>query len=101
MADQRELQRKNQELIRKNRQLERELQKKEKTLTVYAAQPSRPEAVAERFREAVALKKARSTVASGRGALIEAENRSQLMTLLNEGIHAGASIKVVANLFGI
>ncbi len=56
MADQRELQRKNQELIRKNRQLERELQKKEKTLTVYAAQPSRPEAVAERFREAVALK---------------------------------------------
>jgi hypothetical protein len=30
MADQRELQRKNQELIRKNRQLERELQKKEK-----------------------------------------------------------------------
>ena len=46
MADQRELQRKNQELIRKNRQLERELQKKEKALTVYAAQPSRPEAVA-------------------------------------------------------
>jgi transposase-like protein len=33
MADQRELQRKNQELIRKNRQLERELQKKEKALT--------------------------------------------------------------------
>ena len=33
MADQRELQRKNQELIRRNRQLERELQKKEKPLT--------------------------------------------------------------------
>ena len=33
MADQRELQRKNQELIRRNRQLERELQKKEKALT--------------------------------------------------------------------
>jgi transposase-like protein len=33
MADQRELQRKNQVLIRKNRQLERELQKKEKALT--------------------------------------------------------------------
>ena len=46
MDDQREHQRKNQELIRKNRQLERELQKKEKALTVYAAQPSRPEAVA-------------------------------------------------------
>jgi hypothetical protein len=30
MADQRELQRKNQELIRQNRKLERELQKKEK-----------------------------------------------------------------------
>jgi transposase-like protein len=33
MADQRELQRKNQELIRQNRKLERELQKKEKALT--------------------------------------------------------------------
>ena len=33
MADQRELQRKNQELIRRNRQLERELEKKEKALT--------------------------------------------------------------------
>jgi transposase-like protein len=33
MADQRELQRKNQELIRKKRQLERELLKKEKALT--------------------------------------------------------------------
>jgi transposase-like protein len=33
MADQRELQRTNQELIRRNRQLERELQKKEKALT--------------------------------------------------------------------
>ena len=33
MADQRELQRKNQELARRNRQLERELQKKEKALT--------------------------------------------------------------------
>jgi len=33
MADQRELQCKNQELIRKNQQLERELQKKEKALT--------------------------------------------------------------------
>jgi transposase-like protein len=32
MADQRELQRKNQELIRQNRKLERELQKKEKAL---------------------------------------------------------------------
>ncbi len=37
MADQRELQRKNQELIRKSRQMERELQKKEKALTVFAA----------------------------------------------------------------
>jgi transposase len=33
--------------------------------------------------------------------LIEAENRSQLMALLQEGLHAGASIKSVANLFGI
>jgi len=33
MADQKELQHKNQELIRKNRELERELQKKEKPLT--------------------------------------------------------------------
>lgn len=33
MADQMELQRKNQELIRQNRKLERELQKKEKALT--------------------------------------------------------------------
>ena len=33
MADQRELQRKNQELIRQNKKLERELQKKEKALT--------------------------------------------------------------------
>jgi len=33
MADQRELQRKNEELIRRNRQLERELEKKEKALT--------------------------------------------------------------------
>ena len=32
MADQKELQRKNQELIRQNRRLERELQKKEKAL---------------------------------------------------------------------
>jgi len=37
MADQRELQRKNQELIRQNRKLERELQKKEKALTEAAA----------------------------------------------------------------
>jgi hypothetical protein len=40
-------------------------------------------------------------MASGRGALIEAENRSQFMILLQEGLHAGASIEVVANLFGI
>jgi hypothetical protein len=40
-------------------------------------------------------------VASGRGALIEAENRSQLMVLLQEGLDAGAPIKAVANLFGI
>jgi transposase len=40
-------------------------------------------------------------MASGRGALIEAENRSQLMDLLQEGLNAGASIKAVANLFGI
>jgi putative transposase len=40
-------------------------------------------------------------VASGRGVLIEAENRSQLMDLLQEGLNAGASIKAVANLFGI
>jgi transposase-like protein len=33
IADQRELQRKNQELVRRNRQLERELQKKEKALS--------------------------------------------------------------------
>ena len=33
MADQRDLQLKNQELVRRNRQLERELQKKEKALT--------------------------------------------------------------------
>lgn len=33
MADQRELQRKNQELVRQNRKLERELQKKEKALS--------------------------------------------------------------------
>ncbi|WP_158218635.1 hypothetical protein [Synechococcus sp. 1G10] len=32
MADQRELQRKNQELIRQNRRLQRELEKKEKAL---------------------------------------------------------------------
>ena len=37
MADQRELQRKNQELIRQNRKLERELQKKEKALAEAAA----------------------------------------------------------------
>ena len=37
MADQKELQRKNQELIRQNRRLERELQKKEKALAVYSA----------------------------------------------------------------
>jgi putative transposase len=49
----------------------------------------------------VALKKARSVVASGRGALIEAEYRSQLMELLKDGVHTGASIKAVANLFGI
>jgi hypothetical protein len=36
MADQRELQRKNQELIRKNRQLEHELQKQEKALAEVA-----------------------------------------------------------------
>ena len=40
-------------------------------------------------------------MASGRGALIEAENRSQLMELLKEGVNAGASIKAVANLFGV
>ena len=40
-------------------------------------------------------------MASGRGALIEAENRSKLMDLLQEGLNAGASIKAVANLFGI
>jgi len=40
-------------------------------------------------------------VASGRGALIEAENRSQLMDLLQEVLNTGASIKTVANLFGI
>jgi transposase-like protein len=33
--------------------------------------------------------------------LIEAENRSQLMELLKEGVNPGASIKAVANLFGI
>jgi hypothetical protein len=33
--------------------------------------------------------------------LIEAENRSQLMVLVQEGLNAGASIKAVANLFGI
>ena len=33
MADQRELQRKNQELIRENRKLQRELEKKEKALS--------------------------------------------------------------------
>jgi transposase InsO family protein len=33
--------------------------------------------------------------------LIEAQNRSQLMELLKEGVNAGASIKAVANLFGI
>ena len=72
MADQRELQRKNQELIRKNQelirknqQLERELQKRKGT------DRGGNIAVAERFREAVAFKKARSTMASGRGALIE------------------------------
>jgi transposase-like protein len=37
MADQRELQRRNQELIRQNRKLERELQKKEKALAEAAA----------------------------------------------------------------
>ena len=37
MADQKELQRINQELIRQNRRLERELQKKEKALAVYSA----------------------------------------------------------------
>jgi len=37
MADQKELQRKNQELIRQNRRLERELQKKEKALAEAAA----------------------------------------------------------------
>ena len=37
MADQKELQRKNQELIRQNRHLERELQKKEKALAEAAA----------------------------------------------------------------
>jgi transposase-like protein len=37
MADQRELQRKNQELIRQNRRLERELQQKEKALAEAAA----------------------------------------------------------------
>jgi hypothetical protein len=58
-------------------------------------------AVAVRFRQAVALNNARSAMASGRGALIEAENRSQLMALLQEGLHAGASIKANANLFGI
>ena len=42
MADQKELQRKNQELIRQNRRLERELQKKEKALAVYSAMPSGP-----------------------------------------------------------
>jgi hypothetical protein len=40
-------------------------------------------------------------VASGREALIEAKNRNQLMALLDEGLHAGASIRAVANLFGI
>jgi hypothetical protein len=33
--------------------------------------------------------------------LIEAEDRSQLLALLQEGLHAGASFKAVANLFGI
>ena len=37
MADQKELQRKNQKLIRQNRRLERELQKKEKALAEAAA----------------------------------------------------------------
>jgi transposase-like protein len=40
-------------------------------------------------------------MASGRGALRKTENRSQLMELLQEGLHAGAAIKAVANLFGI
>jgi transposase-like protein len=40
-------------------------------------------------------------VASGRGALIKAENRSQLMVLLQEGLDAEASIKAVAHFFGI
>jgi len=37
MADQKELQRRNQELVRQNWCLERELHKKEKLLTVYSA----------------------------------------------------------------
>jgi transposase-like protein len=40
-------------------------------------------------------------VATGRGALIPQQDRTQLMELLKEGLPAGASVKAIANLIGI
>jgi IS30 family transposase len=40
-------------------------------------------------------------VATGRGALIQAADRRQLIELLKEGLRAGASLKAIADLIGI
>ena len=107
MSDQKELQSHNQELIRQNRRLERELKKKRegacRLLGIAKSTRGRSSnaAVAERFREAVARKKAQSPLATKRGDLIATEDRNRAINFLNEGAKVGLRMKAIADLLGV